>query len=134
MNGIDVFPFDGVENVFEDISNLPFEDYSFNTVTLIAAGGHIPKSKRVNEFREIIRLLRPEGLLLMTEGEPLTQYLSHKWSDFYYRMQGWQDMYSERGMVEDEEYCMPRKELLTYLYMAPLKLTKKLRFMWGLNN
>ncbi len=132
--GIDLFSYEGVENVVEDMTNLPFEDYSFDTVTLIAVGGHIPKSKRSAEFNEFTRVLKPEGILIMTEGEPITQYLVHKWSHFYLGLQGKLDMDSERGMGEEEEYCMPREELLSHLNTPPLKLIKRRRFMWGLNN
>lgn len=132
--GIDVYPYDGVENLVEDMAELPFEDSSFDTLTLIAVGGHIPKSKRVAEFREFARLLKPGGILIMTEGEPLTQYLLHKWRPFCLRLQGQLDMDSERGMEEEEEYCMQREELLSYLNTPPLKFVKRHRFMWGLNN
>jgi SAM-dependent methyltransferase len=132
--GIDVFPYDGVENVIEDMVNLPFDDCSFDTVTLIAVGGHIPKSKRAAEFEEFARVLKAGGLLVMTEGEPITQLLLHKWASFYFSLQGELDMDSERGMEEEEEYCMPREELLSYLNTPPLKLVKRKRFMWGLNN
>ena len=132
--GIDIFQYSGVENVVDDMTNLPFEDGSFDTITLIAVGGHIPRSSRSAEFREICRLLKPDGTLLMTEGEPITQYLAHKWSHLYNALRGELDMDEERGMKEDEEYCMPRKELLSYLNNPPLKLTRRLRFMWGLNN
>jgi len=81
--GIDVFPYQGVSNVISDMTKLPFEDSSFDTVTLIAVGGHISKSKRKAEFVEFARVLRLGGFLIMTEGEPLTQFLSHKWRKFF---------------------------------------------------
>lgn len=129
--GIDVFQYEGVENLVEDMAKLPFEDESFDTVTLVAVGGHIPKDKRVEEFREFARVLKVGGRLIMTEGEPITQYLRHKWLDL---ISGGTDMDSERGMEEEEEYCMPREEIFAYLNTAPLKLTEHTRFMWRLNN
>ncbi len=132
--GIDVFPYDGVENIVDDMENLPFDSDSFDTVTLIAVGGHIPKEKRVPEFKEFTRVLKPGGRLIMTEGEPVTQYLRHKWQHFYLGLKGEEDVDSERGMDEDEEYCMPLKEIRTYLNTPPLKFYLRKRFMWGLNN
>jgi SAM-dependent methyltransferase len=132
--GIDVFPYEGVLNVIPDLTRLPFENSSFETLTLIAVGGHIPRSKRTAEFAEFARVLRPGGNLVMTEGEPITQFLSHKWREFFEGLQGKKDMDSERGMDEEEEYCMCRQELLSYLNTAPLKFIKRKRFMWGLNN
>ncbi len=129
--GIDVYQYDGVENLVDDMANLPFEAESFDTVTLVAVGGHIPKEKRVEEFREFARVLKVGGTLVMTEGEPLTQYFRHKWLDL---ISGGTDMDSERGMEEEEEYCMPRAEIFTYLNTAPLKLIEHTRFMWRLNN
>ena len=50
--GIDVYPYDGIEHVVDDMSFLPFGDSYYDSVTLIAVGGHIPKSKRLAEFKE----------------------------------------------------------------------------------
>ena len=132
--GIDIYPYEGVGSIVEDMTNIPFEDGSFDTVTLIAVGGHIPKRKRVAEFEEFARVLQPGGRLIMTEGEPITQYLRHKWLHFYLGLQNKEDMDTERGMEEDEEYCMPRREILQYLNTPPLQFMKRKRFMWGLNN
>lgn len=132
--GIDVYPYEGVPCVVDDPTRLPFDSGAFDTVTLIAVGGHIPKEKRVAEFQEIARILKPGGYLVMTEGEPVTQWLVHVWWHFWLGLQGKVDIDHERGMEEEEEYCMPRAELLSYLNTAPLHLIKRRGFMWGLNN
>ncbi len=132
--GVDCFSYEGVDNIVEDMAKMPFPDAAFDTITLIAVGGHIPRSKRESEFREFSRLLKAGGCLLMTEGEPITQYILHKWQFLYYLLQGKVDMDTERGMLEDEDYCMPQQEILTYLNTAPLRLVRRVRFMWGLNN
>lgn len=129
--GIDVFAYEGVENIVDDMANLPFEDASFDTLTLVAVGGHIPKDKRVTEFIEFARVLKPGGRLVMTEGELITQTLRHKWLEF---ISGGHDMDSERGMEEEEEYAMPRREIISYLNTPPLRLVHHERFMWRLNN
>ncbi|WP_438978918.1 class I SAM-dependent methyltransferase [Polynucleobacter sp.] len=132
--GIDVFGYEGVEVVHEDMTALPFVDDSFDAVTLIAVGGHIPQHVRVSEFAEIARVLKPGGRLLMTEGEPITQTVGHIWRHFSFSLIGKKDMDSERGMEEDEQYCMPYKEIMGYLTTHPLKLERQIKFMWGLNN
>lgn len=132
--GIDVFAYDGVDNIVEDMTKLPFDDETFDTVTLIAVGGHIPKEIRVEEFKEISRVLKTGGKLVLTEGEIITQTISHIYRELAYKLIGKVDMDSERGMEHDEQYCMPIKELMNYLNTKPLQFKKRKKFMWGLNN
>ena len=132
--GIDCFAYEGVQNVVPDLTQLPFGDESFDTITLIAVGGHIPRSQRAQEFKELARVLKSGGRLVMTEGEPVTQYLVHQWVFLLHALRGTQDMDNERGMEADEEFCMPRAELLSYLNTPPLSFKRRKRFMWGLNN
>jgi ubiquinone/menaquinone biosynthesis C-methylase UbiE len=132
--GIDIYPYEGVENVVDDMSHLPFEDNSYDTVTLIAVGGHIPKPNRVAEFKEFARILKPAGKLIMTEGEPITQWINHKWYSIFYAILGKKDMDSERGMDAEEEYCMPYHEIVQYLNTSPLRFRQQVKFQWGLNN
>lgn len=132
--GIDVFRYEGVEIVHEDMTNLPFENQTFDTVTLIAVGGHIPQHLRIPQFIDIARVLKPGGKLVMTEGEPITQTIGHLWRFFSFALIGKKDMDSERGMEENEQYCMPYNEIIQYLNQPPLRLIEKKKFMWGLNN
>jgi SAM-dependent methyltransferase len=132
--GIDFYPYEGVELVYSDPTHLAFDDNSFDTVTLIAVGGHIPKHMRRQEFREFTRVLRHGGRLVMTEGEPITQYLHHKWVHFLDTYFGTDiDVDSERGMVEGEEYAMPHREILQLLAESGLTHVRTERFQWGLN-
>jgi ubiquinone/menaquinone biosynthesis C-methylase UbiE len=132
--GIDVFSYDGVEQVHRDMTRLPYPADSLDTVTLIAVGGHIPQSVRVAEFAEIARVLKPSGRLLTTEREPITQTIGHQWRRISYALVGKKDMDSERGMEHDEQYCMPYEEILRYLNTPFLKLERQVKFMCGLNN
>ncbi len=132
--GIDIYEYEGVDNIVKDMTKLPFEDETFDSVTLIAIGGHIPKKDRVAEFKEIARVLKYGGKLILTEGEPITQTIGHLYREFSYKLMGKVDMDNERGMEHDEEYCMPYDELMGYLNTPPLKFIKRRKFMWGLNN
>ena len=132
--GIDIYAYDGVEQIHHDMTHLPFSDCEFDTVTLIAVGGHIPQNVRIAEFAEIARVLKSGGKLLMTEGEPVTQTAGHIWRRFSYALIGKKDMDSERGMQEEEQYCMPFTEIMRYLNTPPLKFYRRHRFMCGLNN
>lgn len=132
--GVDVFLYEGEGILSVDMTKLPFPDAEFDCVTLVAVGGHIPKKDREAEFSEFSRVLKNGGRLIMTEGEPVTQTVGHIWRHFAYALVGKKDMDSERGMEHDEEYCMPRAELLAYLGSNGLVLEHHSRFMWGLNN
>jgi SAM-dependent methyltransferase len=131
--GVDVFAYDGVEQLVDPL-HLPFTDEQFDTVTLIAVGGHMPRSTRVAEFRELARVLKQGGRLLMTEGEPITQTIGHRWRHASYALMGRQDMDSERGMEHDEQFAMPHEEIRELLNTPPLRFVGRKRFMWGLNN
>ncbi len=130
--GIDIYPYEGVKNIIKDFANLPYDDETFDTITLNAVGGHIPRSKREVEFKEFSRILKKGGLLILTEGEPITQYIHHKWYHFYLKIQGKVDVDTERGMLEDEEFAMPRREILRYMNSYGLELKKEIKIMWRL--
>jgi len=49
---------------------LPYGDHSFNLVTLIAVIEHFTEDKIVEVFKEIDRVLHPEGLILVTTPTP----------------------------------------------------------------
>lgn len=132
--GVDIYSYDGVENIVKDMAKLPYENETFDTVTLIAVGGHIPKQKREDEFKEFARVLKIGGKLIMTEGEPISQYLRHKWLHFYMKIQGKNDVDTERGMDEDEQFCMPKNEIMEYLNSPPLSFVFHKSFQWKLNN
>lgn len=133
--GIDFFPYDGVEFVYEDPTHLPFDDASFDTITLNAVAGHIPRHLRKQEFKEFARILKQNGRLVMTEGELITQYLCHKWVHIFDKVFGTDiDVDTQRGMEEDEEYCMPHKEILNLFRESGLTHIKTDKFQWHLNN
>ena len=133
--GVDFHPYKGVEIVLDDPTHLPYDSESFDTVTLNAVGGHIPKQLREVEFKELARLLRTGGRLIMTEGEPITQYLHHKWVFMLGKVFGAEcDVDTERGMKDGEEYCMPQKEIRRLFRISGLNHIVTERFQWHLNN
>ena len=132
--GIDVFPYEGVEHIVEDMTKLPFLNKTFDTVTLIAVLSHIPEAKRLPEFKEFHRVLKDDGRLVFTEGEPITQWLIHKWIWLYDRVfsTNW-DVDRERGMEEGESYCVPEREIVRLISEASFCLERKVYFQWHLN-
>ncbi len=49
---------------------LPYGDHSFNLVTLIAVIEHFSEDKSAEVFKEVNRVLHPEGLILVTTPTP----------------------------------------------------------------
>jgi SAM-dependent methyltransferase len=133
--GVDFYPYEGVENILEDPTRLPYENESFDTITLIAVGGHIPKRLRKIEFIEFSRILKKGGRFIMTKGEPITQFLHHQWVYFLDKVFKTKiDVDTERGMEADEEYSIKRREIMELFELSGLKFVKRERFQWGLNN
>jgi SAM-dependent methyltransferase len=130
--GADVFSYEGID-VLVSSSTLPFRSGRFDTVSLIAVGGHIPKRLRDATFKEIHRVLRPGGRLVMTEGELLTQTVHHKIQFFFDRFRQQKNMDTVRGMDEEEEFAMPHEEIQGYLKDVFGNFERH-RFQWGLNN
>lgn len=131
--GVDFYPYEGVDHILKDPTNFPFEDNTFDTVTLNAVGGHIPKHLRKKEFKEFSRVLKRGGRFIMDEGGPITQYLQHKYvrfSDVVFRTK--LDVDTERGMDKNEQYCMPKREIISLIQASGMKLIKIDYFQWGL--
>jgi SAM-dependent methyltransferase len=136
--GIDVFAYDGLgpHQIVEDMHRLPFDDASFDTVTIIATLNHVPERDRDPELAEMCRCLRPGGNLIVTMGHPMAERSIHRLVAFYDRVLGTTlDVDDERGMHEDEAYFVPTSEITTRLHRAGLRGITHRRFwtQWGLN-
>ncbi len=123
--GVDVFDFGGADLIVADTSALPYEDASFDTVSIIAALNHIPYREKV--LTEAHRLLRPGGTLLITMIPPGISKIWHVVRSPWDRDQ------HERGMEEEEVYGLTRKEMRTLLANASFELKKEIPFMLGVN-
>lgn len=56
---------------------LPFKDNSFEVVTMLAVFEHIEKEKLTSAIKEINRVLKPEGRLIITTPSPWSDKLLH---------------------------------------------------------
>lgn len=136
--GIDVHRYEsiGEDQVFADLSSFPFEDASFDSVTLIATIHHIPRSGRDAELAEIYRVLRPGGNLIVTQAIPVAEILVHRVTRLHARLLG--DSYDIdllRDMHEEEEYHVKDAELAERMGRAGFRDVTKKPFatQWGLN-
>ncbi|MBD3311252.1 MAG: methyltransferase domain-containing protein [Candidatus Magasanikbacteria bacterium] len=123
--GVDVFDFGDVDLIVEDSSKIPFEDESFDTITILAALNHIPNRERV--LQEMHRLLKPDGKLLVTMISPLISFCWHT------LRAPWDRDQKERGMEEGEVYGITPQEMIKMLETAGFCVQSKKRFMLGLN-
>ena len=137
--GIDVFPYEGLdpENVVDDLSTFPFPDEAFDSVTFIANINHIPEPQRDVELAEAYRVLRPDGNVTVTMGNPLAEIAVHKVVHLYdHFFQTNYDMDSERGMHEEEDFYLTDAEIIDRLKRAGFRSIRKKWFFtqWGLNH
>ena len=123
--GIDVYDWGGGAVVVENSSELPFSDEEFDTVTFLASLNHIPYREVV--LREAHRLLKEDGLLLITMINPILGYIGH-------RIFWWYSEEKERGMEPGEVYGLMSSEIRKLCREAGFIPTGHRRFVYGLNN
>ncbi len=136
--GVDVYKYEGLDddNIVEDMTRLPFDNESFDTVTFIANINHIPEQDRDAELDEAYRCLKPGGKIIVTMGNPIAEILVHKVVWLSDRFLGTNvDMDSERGMKEQETYSLSDREIIERLTRAGFDSIRKKYFwtQWFLN-
>ena len=123
--GVDVYPWGTVDIVVENSAHLPFEDGSFDTVTIIAALNYIPNRQEV--LKEAHRLLRMDGRIIVTAVPP-------RISKVWHILRGpWDPDQKERGMVHGEVWGFTRKEVRGVLREASFEVILEKPFMFYLN-
>lgn len=137
--GIDVHAYEGLteENLVPDITNFPFADGSFDSVTFIANICHVPVPLRDIELAEAYRCLRPGGNLILTMGPPLAEILVHRVVWLHGKLLGrGYDMDTERGMQDGESEYLLDTEVVERMARAGFKGIEKKHFLtqWGLNH
>ena len=122
--GVDVYPWAGVDQLVEDSSHLPYKDNSFDTISFVACLNHIPS--RTKTLKEANRLLRNDGIVIITNINPFLSLIWHKYAF-------WDRDYHERGLAEGEVYGFLEKELIAMLEEADFKLLHKEHYNWCTN-
>jgi SAM-dependent methyltransferase len=123
--GVDVFDWSQGAIILRDSSRLPFRDGTFDTVTVLAALNHIPN--RVDVLKEIARVLRDEGRLVMTMIPPGLSTLGHK--VLWWHGEDW-----ARGMQDGEVYGFTTQQLTALAATARFELVEHHRFLYRLNH
>jgi ubiquinone/menaquinone biosynthesis C-methylase UbiE len=123
--GVDVYPWPGADVVVEDTARLPYEDSSFDTLSIIAALNHIPNRKEV--LAEARRVLKPGGRLIITMIPPTISRIWHK------LRKPWDVDQTERGMKEGEVWGITPAQVRQLLTEAGFAIGPQKRFMMGIN-
>jgi len=123
--GVDVFDWSQGALIMRDTSHLPFRDRSFDTVTVLAALNHIPNRGAV--LKEIRRVLRDDGRLVMTMIPPGLSAIGHK--VLWWHGEDW-----ARGMGEGEVYGFTSQQIVGLAAEAQFDLLEHRRFLYRLNH
>lgn len=123
--GVDVFPWSGVDTVLEDTSKLPFNDCSFDTVTMLASLNHIPNRNDV--LKEVRRVLKKDGKIIISMISPFVSRIVH-----FLRYSYDPDQH-ERGMKDGEVFGFNKREMIKLLENNNYKVILIKGFVFGLN-
>lgn len=123
--GVDVHQWGEVDLVVEDTAKLPFDDRTFDTVTIVASLNHIPN--RAEVLVEANRILKDDGRIIITMIPPGVSRLWH------FLRRPWDADQRERGMKKGETYGMTPGEVRSCLMAAGFKVLSTETFMLSIN-
>jgi len=124
--GVDVYQWGQVDIVVKDTAELPFEEKTFDTVSIIAALNHIPNREEV--LKESNRVLKNDGKIIITMIPPK---ISRVWHGV---RKPWDADQAERGMKKGEVYGLTIKQLDNLLSESGFEIIFKKKFMLRVNN
>jgi len=125
--GVDVYQWPEID-ILCDTRLLPFSDASFDTAALLAVLNHIPPRDREAVLKEVHRVLRPAGRLLVTMLDPVIGRITHR-----LRFRQDPDQH-ERGMLAEEDYGLWDSEVRGLLEKSGFQMERRRRFVFGLNS
>ncbi len=125
--GIDVYPWQGIDMLC-DTTKIPFKDESFDSVSFIASFNHVPRQKVDLVVKEVYRVLKNDGLLLITNATPLVGYVNHEIAHRF------DDIDRKcRGISSDECYGYWHKDLVRLIASNSFTYLKRVPFIYYLS-
>jgi len=125
--GIDVYQWGNVDKVVEDTGKLPFDDKTFDTVTILASLIYIPNS--LEALMDAKRVLKDSGKLIVTMIHPKISQIWHRVREYWVA-----DSDGELLMKEGQLYGLTEEDLSKLLYETGFEIELKKKFNLGLNN
>ncbi len=123
--GVDVYQWGDADLVVNNSAKLPFEDETYDTITIIASLNHIPNRSEV--LVEAHRILRQKGRIIITMIPP---EISRVW---HFLRRPWDVDQRERGMKHGEVFGLTRREVHYLLSEAVFDILFERTFMLGIN-
>jgi len=122
--GVDVYDWGGGAVIIENAGKMPFEDRSFDTVSILAALNHIPERKEA--VKEIHRVLKVNGKVVVTMINPVLGEIGHKiW---------WYSEDKKRGMKEGENSGLWNSYVIKLFEDRGFRLQTHKKFVYFMNN
>ncbi|MBN4062200.1 MAG: hypothetical protein COA57_16150 [Flavobacteriales bacterium] len=117
--GVDIKNYGNVDVVAEDLSNLPFDDQSIDTVTIIGSINYFKNPKEV--LKETNRILKDDGLLILTTTNYFVMKMWHLLRESWAHKPGYtskqlQAMITTAAFVIDKK--IPFNFLLSNVYIV----------------
>lgn len=122
--GVDVYDWGGGGMLLNNPYVLPFENDSFDTITMLASLNHIPERKKM--LREVKRVLKDDGRVVITMINPIIGFIVHNAL--------WHSEDKERGMAEGELDGIWNSELKQLFQQAGYHQVSRENFLYQLNN
>jgi ubiquinone/menaquinone biosynthesis C-methylase UbiE len=114
-----------------DMLKLPYNDNFFDSIMSIAAFHHLPtRELRIKALREMYRVLKPGGYLLMTNWHLWHQPYFKHWFNCFWQKLSWKDFFvpwkGPDGKIKCQRYyhAFTKRELNNPLAQAGFKTEK----------
>lgn len=126
--GVDVYPWDNID-LLCDTRNLPFKDGSFNCCTFLASLNHIARENRIFVLKEVKRVLKDDGTVILTMINPVLGTIGHltlwRWWDPDQRI---------AGIKKGENFGLWNEDIQKIFKEVGFKLIIHKTFLYQLNN